>query len=89
MKTTPHRRKLRVGELPRIYISMRRYDRNALRRDGKRGKMVHCKKLTVTIRNYTPEDARRVMREAFARDTEDKLRRLQAQVGGLHDPDAV
>ena len=76
--TRQGRRGLRVGELPRIYIGMRRYD-------PKTAKMVHCKGLTITVRNYTPEDARRVIREAFARDTEEKFEKIRRQIGGLHD----
>ena len=85
-KQARHRR-LKVGELPTIYVSMRVYNPTKSP-TGKKGKMVHCTGLNVTVRNYSPEQARKIIREAFDADYKRQLAEMRAQIGHLvEDPD--
>ena len=75
-QTPPHRRKLKPGEAPTVYLGMRVWDR-ALK------KMVYVKGASVILRNYTVARAHQVLVEAFRQDIEAQKRHLDIQVGHL------
>ena len=69
-----HGRRLRPGELPRVYLSMRTWD-------ARTKKMVHIKGANIIIANYTPWRVKEVIITAFRADVEAQKRKRDLEIG--------
>ena len=67
-------RRLRPGELPRVYLSMRTWDPATK-------KMRHIRGANIIIANYTPWRVKEVIVQAFRADVEAQKRKRDLEIG--------